>query len=361
MDTCEFEFKIIPNDFGYSKLTIDKGEIWQERLEDLKFSFNPKKTKIFVEIVDDAENENVEKKSQIKKYIKQKWGCEFVDVQYRKILKTKILGINSDDFDLLEPAQWEALLLAYLKENEFDNTDDVIELSREIEKELNLKRNNSSNVEWDLLSMKTSNIFSHPLAPTFFDFETMGGIIGVFGRNYSGKSNVIKALIWGLYQTVLGGGVGDNHRVINMYTGNNTAFVELVVAIMGQKYKIYRSITVGLQKDGTTKAKYKIDFSYSVEENGQEIWVPEASDRGVTEKPEVKKMIIDSLGTFDNFTKISLQTQGGKDDYLSLGQQEKNILLREYNGIIPCDIRYDFVNKKFNQIKTLQKILETQR
>jgi DNA repair exonuclease SbcCD ATPase subunit len=68
-------------------------------------------------------------------------------------------------------------------------------------------------------------------------------------------------------------------------------------------------------------------------------------------------MILDAIGTFDNFTKVSLQTQGGKDDYLSLSQQEKNTLLREYNGLTPCDIRYDLVNKKFNQVKSLQKNL----
>ena len=54
LDTCEFEMRHIPNDYGFSKLTIDKGEIWQERLEDLKISLNPKKTKVFIEIVDDS-------------------------------------------------------------------------------------------------------------------------------------------------------------------------------------------------------------------------------------------------------------------------------------------------------------------
>lgn len=357
IDNCEFDFHNIPNDYGFSKLTIDKGEIWQERLEDLKLSLNPKKTKVFIEIVDDAENENVEKKSQIKKYIKQKWGCEFIDVQYRKILKTKILGVDTEQIDLLNEEQWEKLLIAYLKENNFDDYSTVIELSREVEKELNLQTNNSSNIEWDLVSMTTNNIFSHPAVPTVFDFEQLSGVVGIFGLNYSGKSNIVKALIWGLYQQVLGGGVGDNHKVVNMYTGKNSAYVEIIIRIMGQEYKIFRAITVSKKKDGTTKAEYKVDLSYATEEDGKIVWVPENSDRGVKEKPEVKKMILDAIGTFDNFTKVSLQTQGGKDDYLSLAQQEKNTLLREYNGLTPCDMRYELVNKKFNQVKTLQKNL----
>lgn len=357
LETNTYERRFIPNDYGFSKLTIDKGEIWQERLEDLKFSLNPKKTKVFVEIVDDAENENVEKKSQIKKYIKQKWGCDFIDIQFRKTLKTKVLGLDAEQIDLINEEQWENLLVAYLKENDFKDYESVIELSREVEEELKLKKEYTSHSEWDVVSMTTNNIFSHPATPTFFDFDSMRGIIGIFGLNYSGKSNIIKALIWGLYQQVLGGGVGDNHKVVNMYTGKNSAYVEIIIRIMEQEYKIFRSITVSKKKDGTTKAEYKVDFSYAVEEGGEKIWIQESSDRGVKEKPEIKKMILDAIGTFDNFTKVSLQTQGGKDDYLSLSQQEKNTLLREYNGLTPCDIRYDLVNKKFNQVKSLQKNL----
>lgn len=353
MDSCEFEFRHIPNDYGYSKLTIDKGEIWQERVEDLKLSFNPKKTKVFIEIVDDAENENAELKSQVKKFVKQKWGCEFVDVQFQKILKTKIFGIDTDQFDLLNPEQWEQLLLAYLKENDFTDIDSVVELSREVEKELNYKKPLNSNTEWDLISMEISNLFMLPVEPTYFPFKDMNGIIGIFGQNYSGKSNVIKALIWGLYQQVLGGGVGDNHKVVNMYTGKKSAYSEIIISIMGQLYKIYRGIEIRTNKKGTTEAKYKVDLSYF----SDDVWVPAESDRGVKEKPEIKKMVLDAIGTFDNFTKVSLQTQGGNDDYLSMPQQDKNTLLREYNGLIPCDVRYEIVNKKFNQIKNLQKNL----
>lgn len=355
LEICEFERRFIPNDYGFSKLTIDKGEIWQERLEDLQMSFNPKKTKVYIEIVDDAENENVEKKSQIKKFIKQKWGCEFVDVQFRKELRTKILGVDTSQIDLMDETQWNQLLVNYYTENGYDNTEDAISLSKEIDKELNYKRPVSSGVEWDLVSMTTSNIFSHPVNPTYFPIDKMGGIIGIFGKNYSGKSNIIKALIWGLYQQVLGGGVGDNHRVINMYTGKNSAYVEIVVNIMGQLYKIYRAIEVKKKKDGSTEGKYKIDFTYWIEE--EQRWETAESDRGAKEKPELKKMVLDAIGSFDNFTKVSLQTQGGKDDYLSLAQQEKNSLLREYNGLTICDLRYELANKKFNQIKNLQKNL----
>ena len=69
------------------------------------------------------------------------------------------------------------------------------------------------------------------------------------------------------------------------------------------------------------------------DEDGDVVWVNEESDRAAKEKKEFKKLIVDSIGTFDDFTKISLQTQGGKDDYLSLQQQPKNDLIRKFFGL----------------------------
>lgn len=64
IDTCTFERKHIINDYGFCKVSISQGEIWQDRLADsLKFSLNRKKTKVQVELEDYEENYSVEKVS----------------------------------------------------------------------------------------------------------------------------------------------------------------------------------------------------------------------------------------------------------------------------------------------------------
>lgn len=356
LEDDSFERRFIPNDYGFCKLNITKGEIIEDRLQDLKFSLDKKKTRIYIEIEDDAENENVEKKSQVRKWIKDIHGCENVTVEFKPIQKEK--GLEADDeldsYDNNE--SFEKLLLEFLKQNSYENIDDVIELSKEIDSKINLEVQEKKGIQWDLNKMETFNIFSHPAQISEFDFDRLNGITGIFGKNYSGKSNIIKALVWGLYEKILGG--GDNHKVVNLYTGSNKAWVRIYLTISGIKYRIERGISISLKRDGTTKAAYSVKYEYlTSDENDNEIWINEDSERAAKEKKEFKKLIVDSIGTFDDFTKISLQTQGGKDDYLSLQQQPKNDLIRKFFGLEIFDVKYEFANKIFNQIKSAQKQL----
>lgn len=358
LETCTHERRFILNDYGFCKLNISKGEdIWERIDTSIKLSFVPKKTKVIVEIEDDAENENIELKSQVKKYIKTKYKCESVEVDFKKISREKVLGVNTDTLDLSNQEVFRQLLESYLKENNYENIDDVLSFSDEIDVVLNLTVQPLNHLQWDLNKMVTYNIFSHPAKETVFDFDKMQGVVGIFGKNYSGKSNIIKALVWGLYEKVLGG--GDKHKVVNLYTGVNKAYVHIYFTAAGMQYRSKRSVTVTTKKDGSTAAAYNITYDYAItDDNGNIIsWEPENSERAAKEKPEVKKLITEAIGTFENFTKVSLQTQGGKDDYLSLSQQPKNDLFREYMNLSPCDLRYEAANKKFNQVKALQKNL----
>lgn len=352
LDSNDFQRRFVPNDYGFCKLNITKGEIVEDRLQDLKFSLDKKKTRIYIELEDDAENENVEKKSQIRKWIKERHGCESITVEFKPITKGKSLEGDLSELDFDNSEDFEKLLKVYLEENAFENIDDVIELSREIESKVVNESIAKKGVDWELNRMETFNIFSHPAQVSTFDFDKLNGITGIFGKNYSGKSNLIKALVWGLYEKILGG--GDNHKVINMYTGNNKAWVRVYLTISGIRYRVERSITVSLKRDGTTKASYTINYEY---QSSDGTWVSEESDRAAKEKKEFKKLVIDSIGSFDDFTKVCLQTQGGKDDYLSLQQQPKNDLIRKFFGLEVFDLKYEIANDKFKQIKSLQKHL----
>lgn len=352
LDKNEFQRRFIPNDYGFCKLNITKGEIIEDRLQDLKFSLDKKKTRIYIELEDDEENENVEKKSQIRKHIRDIHGCENVTVEFKPIVREKTLLQEGNDVDFDNTESFEKILNTYLDENSYENIEDVLELSREIDSKMESSVSPKKGVDWDLNKMETYNIFSHPAQVSEFDFDKLGGITGIFGKNYSGKSNLIKALVWGLYEKILGG--GDNHKVVNLYTGASKAWVRIYLTISGIKYRIERGITVTLKKDGTTKASYSISYEYL---SADGTWVTEESDRAAKEKNEFKKLVIDSIGTFDDFTKVCLQTQGGKDDYLSLQQQPKNDLIRKFFGLEVFDVKYEIANEKFKQIKSLQKHL----
>jgi len=353
--------KFIPNDFGFAKLTIAKGESFSERIEHIKFSSNKKKTKVYVIWEDYEENFSQERENQIVKLVKDKHGCEIVKVQFEQIIKDVI--VTEEEEEIFKES--EQYLKEFIETGDFHCTleeiKDIVELHRDTNEKLELTEEIKVSAEWSLDKIEVSNIFSFPVKPTIIPLENLRGLTGVFGKNYNGKSNFIKALVWGLFKEILGG--GNPSFITNIYTDSNRGYVKLWITIDGKKYYIERGVKTTRKKDGSTSNAYSVlykslEFEYDEDGNlDSESWENEKSDNKTAEKNEVSKLIENAIGTFDDFTKTSLQTQGGKDDYLSMSQQPKNSLVSKYLGLESYSLRYEFRNEFFKDIKKKQKEL----
>ena len=211
---------------------------------------------------------------------------------------------------------------------------------------------------WDVDSVEISNIFSFPEKPIIINLEKLRGVTGIFGANYSGKSNVVKAIVWGLYQHILGGNTGSAKKLVNIYTSSSKGYVRIYLTIDGEKYLIYRGIETTTKKNGETSNTYPVEYKKLItDDDGKTKWVSEISDKKANEKKEVKDIIFKAIGTVEDFTKVCLQTQGGKEDYINQDQQPKNDLVNKYLGLEPFRDRYDYGNKEFNDVKKKQKEL----
>jgi len=360
MDTCSFERKFIPNDYGFAKLTVSKGEILEDRIDQIKFSNNKKKTKIHIVWEDYEENYSLEKENQIKTLVRAKFGCEVIKVEFEAIAKD-VFDITGNKVEEKEQTFIE-LFTEYIKSGDFDCDDElfeeILEFAREGERYLEIDDVRKTYSKWELNSIEISNLFSFGEKPFKFDFDKYKGVTGIFGENYCGKTNFAKAIVWGLFQEIIGGGKSDAKKLVNMYTPSDTAYVRIYLTIDGERYRIYRKIKTTPKKDGDTSVSYTKVFEKEVsDEDGEKKWVKDISDKKATEKVEVEKLIQEAIGTFDDFTKISLQTQGGKDDYLSLKQQPKNDLINKYLGLESYRDRYDYGNNFFKDVKRKQKNL----
>ena len=361
LDTCEHTRRFILNDYGYCKLNIYKGEIWEDRLQDLKFSLNKKKTKVEIIIHDDKENYSVEKLSQIEKFIKDRHGCESVSADY-KAIDREISDDNnseSEDIDVNNSESAEKLLLEFLEKNNYDNQDDVIELSREIDKKIKISSNPTHGMRIEFNSMEVSNLLSFPVEPVYFNFDKLSGITGIFGPNYNGKSNVMKVFCWILYGKTPG--EQESSKLVNLYTQENKGWGRIYFTIAGVKYYAYRGVVSKKKKDGSPDVSYQIEYKKQVNVKNdltnefETKWEDVESEEAATEKKETKKLITDYIGTYDDFMVCAMQTD--KQDYLSLSQQPKNDLINKFLGLEVYRDRQEFANETFKTIKARQKVL----
>lgn len=363
LENKSFRKKYIPNDYGFAKISISHGEIWEERLRNIQFSNDKEKTKVYVEWEDYEENYSVEKEEQIIRFLKDNYGCKVITVVHKTIFKDTQVFLDDDEADIIIEKDFKEVLREYIEENinEFDVDDDLIDeiihFAKEVDEELEIEpTKNYSNISWFIEYMEVSNLFSYGETPVKFDFTKLMGLTGIFGPNYTGKTNFIKTLVWGLFQHILGG--GDSKKLVNIFTNSNTAYVKLLINLGGNKYRIYRSVTNVVGRNGEIKNDYTVKYEKWVEDNVTQTWkwVDEENDKKTNEKKAVKELIIDALGTPSDFAKVVLQSENGKDNYLNSGQQDKNLVIKKFLGLQPYSDRYEHVKKnKFNQISKEQK------
>jgi len=364
LNNNSFTRKIIQNDYGFAKINLSPGELWEERLSTIKFSNNQKKTKIYIEWSDYEENYSLEKENQLVKFIKDNYGCEIVTIDFKTIFRENSLNIKENEVDSIIEKDIKELLLEWWEQNksnydvDYEFIEEIIKLSDKIDNDLELEPiKNYSNVFWYIKSMEVCNIFSYGTTPIFFDFEKLQGLTGIFGENYSGKTNLIKSIVWGLFQYILGG--GDSKRLVNIYTNSDKGYVKTILNIAGVDYKIFRSVRNYKGRDGELKSEYEVSYEiYSYDSiTKKNKWTAEINDKKTNDKKGVKELIIDSIGTAPDFAKVNLQSENGKDNYLNANQPEKNEVISKYLGLQPYQDRYDYAKKIFNETVKEQKKL----
>lgn len=354
-----FERRFIPNDHGFSKMTISRGENIEERLDNLQFSANKRKTKVHIVYEDFEESYSIERLNQIKQLVKDKFGCETIHVEFREIEKETFNPeeTNKDDID---PEDVEEMFEMFLDENEFDIDDEeerqeVIDFAMKIEKELDIKRTQKGGRRYTLLSTEISNVFSFPVEPTTVNWDNLRGITGIFGENYCGKSNLLKAVVWGMFQHIMGG--AHQKYLVNIYTNSDKGYVKNVYDIDGVRYRSTREVHKG-KTSNSYPAKFEV-FREAMNSDGvmEYGWHSTLSDNTTADNTEIKSMISEALGTYDDFTKVSMHAQNEGEGYLNLEQQEKNDLIARYLNLQSYRDRHEYIKKPYNDLRAKQKLL----
>ena len=122
--------------------------------------------------------------------------------------------------------------------------EELLDFSREVDAALEIDEKKFDYIDdWELNSIEISNVFSFDKKPIKIDFDSIPGLTGIFGKNFNGKSNVVKSIVWGLYKEILGGNQNSSKYLVNIYTDSNSGYVIEHLTINGEKYRITRRIT----------------------------------------------------------------------------------------------------------------------
>ena len=324
------EYIEIPNDYGYYTINIQDGKLPTD-LGNL-----PKKARLRVKV---ANTSGTELKKCLA-VIQHKHGIKEVVVHRTDILKDKVRDGNKLDLgDVNNPDFQYEMIEEYLNNN-FLPDNETLKKIKNINGELNGSLpidNITRNVDWKLKRFEFDNMFSYG-EDNVVDFTKLGGVVGLFAANASGKSSLLDALCFCLFdtstRTYSAGSVLNNKK--------NSFKCKLLFEVNGQNYVVERIA----KKARNGHVKVNVDF-YTYDDSGEVVSLN--GDQRRTTNANIKQVV----GTFEDFILTTLSAQNANTVFIDKTQKERKELLAQFMGLGVFDRLYTLANEEISEVQAV--------
>ena len=326
------EYIEIPNDYGYYTLDIKNGKV--PNCDDM-----PKKARLRVRVSETTP-------SQLKKamtLIHSKYGIKEVSVTKTDSfsITEKVRGQRITVGNIRDTDYQYGLIEEYLKTNHFVDENTLIDIKK-INQDLNAllpEDNVNRGVTWQVKKFEFDNMFSYG-ENNVVDFTKLNGIIGMFAPNASGKSSLLDALSFCLFDTS-----SRAFKALNVLNNKKDNFYcKATLEVDGVEYFIERNAKK--QKNGHVKVN--VDF-YTFDDAGEKISLN--GDQRRTTDINIRKVI----GTYEDFIMTSLSLQSNSTVFIDKTQKERKDLLAQFMGIGVFDQLYTLAADEIHDVQSLLK------
>lgn len=198
--------------------------------------------------------------------------------------------------------------------------------------------------DWKVRKLAWSNFFNYS-SDNAIDFGNIrqGSVVGVFGRNASGKSSLIDILCYGIWGKVTKEN-SKNGELIRMT--EKSASVSIDIEQFGEVSEIFRALD--RQKNGSTTSE--LLFRSGKEE--EDVKQNNAEDR----KANTTRSIASHFGSFADFCSTSFMSQDGGLMFISEGSAARRDLLKKVLNLNVFDKRIKRVNEEISFFKRKKKL-----
>ena len=326
--------KEVHNDYGYYTIEVRDGKC----VSDL--SKLPKKARLRVKVYNTTATETKEIIAEIRKQTSisdlNVTRCDAIS-EAKKFDRD-----NKFDFGDISLVQVQNDLIEdYLRRN-FVVDDDQIKTALDINKEINDKlvvKEVLRNCIWKPKKFEFGNMFSYGDG-NVIDFSNMKSVMGLFASNASGKSSVMSALSFCLFDKC--DRAFKAAHVLNTQT--ESFYCKLNFEISGVEYYIER--TASTKKNGDVTVV--VDF-WKLDEDGQMVSLNGEQRSGTN------AVIRDHVGSYEDFVLTTLSLQNNNAIFIDKSQSERKDLLAQFMGIDTFDQLHTTASEDIKEINALLK------
>ena len=324
----------VVNDYGYYTIEVRDGKC----VSDL--SKLPKKARLRVKVFNTTATETKEIIAEIRKQTSitdlNVTRCDAIS-EAKKFDRD-----NKFDFGDISSIQIQNDLIEdYLRRN-FVVDDEQVKTALDINKETNDKlivKEVLRNCIWKPKKFEFGNMFSYGDG-NIIDFSNMKSVMGLFASNASGKSSVMSALSFCLFDKC--DRAFKAAHVLNTQT--ESFYCNLNFEISGTNYYIER--TASTKKNGDVTVV--VDF-WKLDEDGQTVSLNGEQRAGTN------AIIRDHVGSYDDFVLTTLSLQNNNAIFIDKSQSERKDLLAQFMGIDTFDQLHSTASEDVKEINALLK------
>ena len=247
----------------------------------------------------------------------------------------------------------EELIDEYLTDFQVESKtlETVYELNRKYNEIVMKEEEISRNVNWKLVSFKWDNLFNYGEGNSV-DFDNIGGIVGIFGKNFSGKSSIIDGILYTLFNTT-SKNERKNLNIINQHKDYGSG--ELEIEIGHKIYNIRRmstKYTKRLHGKETLEAKTELNFEVHDTVTGET-----TSLNGLT-RSDTDANIRKYFGSMEDFLVSSLSSQHHSLAFLDEGSTKRKEIIAKFLDLEQFDRKFKLAKEDSIDARAALKKLE---
>ena len=263
------------------------------------------------------------------------------------------VGFDNTTIQLIrEESTQERLLRSYISEKYPDQDksfeDAIIAFDKEITKDL-IDVDVLRNVNWDFHEMEWDNLFCYG-KENKIDFSKLNGIVGILGQNRIGKSSIVDAILYSLFNsTTRSGGpraAAQNLHIIN--NKKNHGYCRVIASVGDTVHKIERITTKSSRKNrklGVAKTIAATTVDYGEQINGN--WC----SRNGQDRKETDRIIRKNFGTIDDFLTTAVSDQKDSCNLIEKTPRERKDIIAKFLDIGIFDEKFSLLKDKKSEMK----------
>jgi DNA repair exonuclease SbcCD ATPase subunit len=330
LNTGFSKFVEIPNDYGYYTLEVKNG-----KFIDFPKSFVKKPT-IRIKAYDTSQSDITKLVTTIKTKVKVE------EIKVTKITsKPDTNVINKIKVGDVRDVEYQNnLILNFLDKStplDQQTKNSICNINRQLNTNIDITKS-IKNITWVPLKFDFSNMFSYG-ENNSIDFKNMHGIYGLFASNASGKSSLLDALMFCIFDKC-----SRTFKAAQVLNNKKDSFsCKFSFAIHGKQFVIER---VGI-KDKKGHVKVEVKF-YTIENEN-------ITDLSGQDRDDTNNIIREYLGNYDEFILTTLSLQNNTSNFVDKAQRERKDLLSQFLDLNVFEELTQAATSEANQIKALIK------